>query len=113
MFSRNNQLKYVCLVNIKETFKLSNYFMTFFRYEDMAALDGGEDGLQIIKSILRFSQQILNMDGKIFLEVDPSHPEMIKDFLKSNTDLQLTLTHVHKDFLGRERFVEIKRIHLN
>ncbi|KAK5644021.1 hypothetical protein RI129_007866 [Pyrocoelia pectoralis] len=76
-------------------------------YEDPAAFNGGADGLKVIKHILKASFLLLNCKGKVFLEVDPKHPPLIKSWLQENYDTKLQLGCVYKDFSGKERFVEI------
>ncbi|XP_012576035.1 PREDICTED: hemK methyltransferase family member 1 isoform X2 [Condylura cristata] len=78
-------------------------------YEDPGALDGGEEGMDIITHILTLAPQLLKDSGSIFLEVDPRHPELVGKWLQSRTDLSLNLVAVRKDFCGRPRFLHIRR----
>ncbi|NXJ12621.1 HEMK1 methyltransferase, partial [Odontophorus gujanensis] len=71
------------------------------RYEDLDALDGGDDGMRVIKTILTLAPSLLKDSGSVFLEVDPRHPDMVKDWLCAHPDLLLTLRAVHKDFCGK------------
>lgn len=75
----------------------------------MEALDGGETGLDVIKLILNSSSGTLLPGGKLFLEVDPSHPEMIRKWLVENGELGLGVVGVFRDFCGRERFVVVEK----
>ncbi|XP_070216626.1 MTRF1L release factor glutamine methyltransferase isoform X8 [Bos mutus] len=70
------------------------------RYEDPVALDGGEEGMDIITHILALAPQLLK-DSGIFLEVDPRHPELVGSWLQSQPDLPLSLVAVRRDFCGR------------
>lgn len=70
-------------------------------------MDGGQDGLDVIKVLLSISSKILNLHGKLFLEVDPSHPRLLEKWCRENSDSGLALRSVQKDFCGKERFVEI------
>lgn len=106
-------------------------------FEDLAALDGGPDGMDTIKPILRLSSFILRPGGRLYLEVDPSHPDIIRKLLHSEKStvllkneltekckqnkikseelceylkLGLILTTVYKDFNQKCRFVEITKI---
>ncbi|KAJ3630237.1 hypothetical protein MTP99_011441 [Tenebrio molitor] len=76
-------------------------------YEDLAALDGGRDGLVVIKTILELSSECLNENGKLFVEVEPRHPRLLRDCLRAPG-----LAHVRtfKDFCGKDRFVEMIKI---
>ncbi|KAF6312899.1 HemK methyltransferase family member 1 [Rhinolophus ferrumequinum] len=78
-------------------------------YEDPAALDGGEKGMDIITHILALAPRLLKDSGSIFLEVDPRHPELVGGWLQSRPDLSLHLVAVRKDFCGRPRFLHIRR----
>uniref|UniRef100_A0A8C4LYW1 peptide chain release factor N(5)-glutamine methyltransferase n=1 Tax=Equus asinus asinus TaxID=83772 RepID=A0A8C4LYW1_EQUAS len=70
-------------------------------YEDPAALDGGEEGMDVITHILALASWLLKDSGSIFLEVDPRHPELIGSWLQSRPDLSLDLVAVRRDFCGR------------
>ncbi|KAK2500376.1 hypothetical protein MC885_014840 [Smutsia gigantea] len=78
-------------------------------YEDPVALDGGEEGTDIITPILALAPQLLKDSGSIFLEVDPRHPELVDSWLQSRPDLSLHLVAVRRDFCGRPRFLHIQR----
>ncbi|XP_048346781.1 MTRF1L release factor glutamine methyltransferase isoform X2 [Sphaerodactylus townsendi] len=78
-------------------------------HEDLGALDGGHDGLNIIKEILNLTPYILKDFGSVFLEVDPRHPEMVKNWLHCHPDLFLFVSATHKDFCGKPRFLHIKK----
>ncbi|XP_055985387.1 MTRF1L release factor glutamine methyltransferase isoform X1 [Sorex fumeus] len=78
-------------------------------YEDLEALDGGEDGMDVIAHILALAPQLLKDSGSIFLEVDPRHPELVHSWLQTRPDLSLDLVAVRKDFCGRPRFLHIQR----
>lgn len=80
-------------------------------YEDLRALDGGSDGLDVIKSILIFSSRRLRLQGHLWLEVDPSHPQLIQKYLVDNkASLNLQFVACYKDMFHKDRFVEIKKI---
>ncbi|NXE38348.1 HEMK1 methyltransferase, partial [Ptilorrhoa leucosticta] len=71
------------------------------RYEDLDALDGGDDGMRVIKTILALAPSLLKASGSVFLEVDPRHPNMVEHWLQAHPDLLLTLHAIHKDFCGK------------
>lgn len=85
-------------------------FFSFLRYEDIKALDGGPDGLNVIKAIMKYSANALRTGGRLFLEVDPSHPEYVKYFTNKYPDYKLKHDHTYKDYCNNERFVEILKI---
>ncbi|KAB0402462.1 hypothetical protein E2I00_006485 [Balaenoptera physalus] len=70
-------------------------------YEDPLALDGGEEGMDIITHILALAPRLLKDSGSIFLEVDSRHPELVGSWLQSQPDLSLNLVAVRRDFCGR------------
>lgn len=78
-------------------------------YEDPVALDGGEEGMDIITHILTLAPRLLSASGSIFLEVDPRHPELVRSWLQSRPDLCLSLVAVREDFCGRLRFLHVQK----
>lgn len=86
-------------------------FIKNFRYEDLRALDGGADGLNIIKSILQLASKKLKINGSLWLEVDSEHPPMISSYIETNQDtLNLKYVASYQDLFKKDRFVEIVRI---
>ncbi len=67
-------------------------------YEPEVALDGGEDGLTLIKAMLKDAPRVLKPNGLIFLEI--WHEHEVKDFAEF-TQFE---TKIHKDSFGRNRF---------
>ncbi|CAB4056560.1 hemK [Lepeophtheirus salmonis] len=82
-------------------------------YEDLRALDGGPDGLDVIKSIFSWISQegVLNSDSsRLILEVDPCHPSIvIPKYLEDSPGIPISIESIHTDYLERERFVIIKK----
>ncbi|GAB1862976.1 peptide chain release factor N(5)-glutamine methyltransferase [Camponotus japonicus] len=76
-------------------------------YEDLRALDGGDDGLKVIKPLLKYTAKVLKSGGRLFLEVDPTHPEYIQFFTNKYPDFKLHHEHTYKDFCNNDRFVEV------
>ncbi|XP_076113679.1 MTRF1L release factor glutamine methyltransferase-like [Mytilus galloprovincialis] len=72
------------------------------RYESRDALNGGKDGLDVVRHILYLAPQILSVGGQIWLEVYLDEPEMIKELVKENKSI-IYLTTL-KDFTKRDRF---------
>ncbi|XP_009977225.1 PREDICTED: hemK methyltransferase family member 1 [Tauraco erythrolophus] len=79
------------------------------RYEDLDALDGGDDGMRVIKTILALAPSLLKDSGSVFLEVDPRHPDMVENWLQAHRNLPLVLRAVHKDFCGKPRFLHVQK----
>lgn len=79
-------------------------------YEDLRALDGGDDGMQVIRSILKFSSKRLRLNGMLWLEVDPAHPKLVEEYLEMHSnELALKFVACYKDMFDKERFVEIMK----
>ncbi|NXW56910.1 HEMK1 methyltransferase, partial [Eurystomus gularis] len=78
-------------------------------YEDLNALDGGDDGMRVIKTILALAPSLLKDSGSVFLEVDPRHPDMVENWLQAHPNLLLVLCAIHKDFCGKPRFLHIQK----
>eukprot|EP01039_Chlorochromonas_danica_P008481 gene8480-9348_t len=81
-------------------------------YEDKRALDGGLDGFDLIKEIIINSERMLSIDGsrKLWLEVDPSHPQLLKDLLAEKhfpRDVLESIRNVEsfRDLSGNQRFI--------
>uniref|UniRef100_A0A8C6T2R5 peptide chain release factor N(5)-glutamine methyltransferase n=1 Tax=Neogobius melanostomus TaxID=47308 RepID=A0A8C6T2R5_9GOBI len=81
-------------------------------YEDPAALDGGADGLALIKQVLILASQILLNHGRLYLEVDPRHPPLIQRWAESHLEeLQYVVTK--QDFNNRPRFCILQKEETN
>jgi len=77
-------------------------------YEDLRALDGGAEGLDVIISILRLAIKCLHPGGNIFLEVDPCHPHILPDQIVKQ-GLPFRIKETIKDFRGNDRFLIVER----
>uniref|UniRef100_A0A3Q0RLL3 peptide chain release factor N(5)-glutamine methyltransferase n=1 Tax=Amphilophus citrinellus TaxID=61819 RepID=A0A3Q0RLL3_AMPCI len=71
-----------------------------FRFEDPAALDGGKDGLKLIKQILTLAPQILSNHGRLYVEVDSRHPPLIRQWVEANVHA-LQFKETRHDITGR------------
>jgi len=74
-------------------------------YEDLRALDGGAEGMDVILQLLELASQVLKKDHSAFvaLEVDPCHPHILPPKLE-----QFYASEVIKDFRDKERFMVLK-----
>ncbi|XP_059184783.1 MTRF1L release factor glutamine methyltransferase [Centropristis striata] len=79
-----------------------------FRFEDHAALDGGKDGLKVIKQILTLAPQILSNHGCVYLEVDPRHPPLIQRWVEVNVE-EMHYVETRHDITGRPRFCILRK----
>jgi len=78
-------------------------------YEDLRALDGGSDGLDVIIPILELAGNKLEKSGLVVMEVDPCHPYILPPKLKS-LGLDFEILHVVKDLRGNERFMIFSKL---
>lgn len=92
---------------LRRTLILLNFFR---RYEDLRALDGGIDGMEIIESILLLASKRLRLKGVLWLEVDPTHPRLIQKYLEQHSELQMKFMASYQDLYKKERFVEITKV---
>ncbi|XP_010776526.1 MTRF1L release factor glutamine methyltransferase isoform X1 [Notothenia coriiceps] len=79
-----------------------------YRFEDHAALDGGNDGLEVIKHILTLAPQILSDHGRVYLEVDPRHPPLIQRWVEVNVE-EMHYVKTRHDISGRPRFCILRK----
>ncbi|XP_075234882.1 hemK methyltransferase 1 [Lycorma delicatula] len=77
-------------------------------FEDLRAVDGGDDGMDVIKSLMKLTESRLSEGGSLFMEIDPSHPKLIEKWIDENYDrYKLKLKKVYKDIFDKKRFVHI------
>ena len=72
------------------------------RYEPKRALDGGNDGLDLIKKVIYKSKEILKVNGTIALEIGN---EQIREVSKILIDNNFRIKHVIKDYKNNVRCV--------
>jgi len=80
-----------------------------FLYEDLRALDGGAEGLDVILPILELSGAKLDSGGLVMLEVDPCHPHLLPSKLDS-LHSKFVVDRVKRDFRDKERFMVLRKI---
>lgn len=81
-------------------------------FEDPAALDGGADGLVVIKQVLILASRILLNHGRLYLEVDHRHPPLIRQWAESNLE-ELRYVETKQDFNNRPRFCILQKEEAN
>jgi release factor glutamine methyltransferase len=97
-------------------------------YESRTALYGGSaDGLHVIRAIVQQLPRWCHVNAICWLEVDPSQPPLLKQWLLQNypqprdgtlstterttsdgTLKRVEMVSVHQDFCGRDRFVKLR-----
>eukprot|EP01041_Mallomonas_annulata_P004035 gene4035-8033_t len=84
-------------------------------YEDKLALDGGIDGLDIVREIIELSPNLLRSDGprEVWMEVSSSHPEHLQrcidrdeEFMRNCLDYKW-----YEDLAGKPRFIRYRSRH--
>lgn len=71
------------------------------QYEPHLALDGGEDGLDLVRTIIRDARRYLKSDGHLYIEMDPAQVEATLAFVRAETDFKTA--RFIKDSAGRPR----------
>ena len=82
-------------------------------HEDYRALCGGDDGLDVVRELLRAAPQLLRPEGPrtIWMEVDPSHPPLLDRWFREEshgTELNMELVRWLPDLYGRPRFCQVR-----
>lgn len=81
--------------------------MDVVKYESENALCGGEDGLDVVRTIIHQLPNWCSSGAICWMEVDPSHPTLIRDWLDENPDLGVQFESTYQDMFGKDRFVKI------
>jgi len=76
-------------------------------HEPPAALDGGEDGLDVIRRILERGPDYLNSGAACLIEMDPAQVTQAKQLADANVNW--VESRGLKDFTGQVRFLCLKR----
>jgi release factor glutamine methyltransferase len=76
-------------------------------FESETALFGGEDGMDVIRTIIRQLSSWCNSGAVCWMEVDPTHPKKIEEWLRKSPDLKVHFESSYKDLFGKDRFVKL------
>jgi len=87
-----------------ETSKISN-LMAEVRHEPVVALDGGIDGLDYYRMLIRYASAKLRPGGRLLFEIGEGEA----NYFRNNSFGKLKLDNIRKDFRGIERIVLIYR----
>ena len=77
-------------------------------YESEGALCGGVDGLDVVRTIVAQLPAWTKSGAVCWMEVDPTHPAMIRDWLGAAPDPEVEFVESRKDMFGRDRFVKLR-----
>ena len=78
------------------------------KYESDEALCGGNDGMDVIRTIIRKLPEWCNSEAVCWMEVDPSHPKIIQEWLDNQDGGKVRFESSHKDMFGKDRFVKLR-----
>jgi len=71
-------------------------------HEPRVALDGGGDGLDVVRLIVEGAAAALSAGGALFLEIGATHGEKVLELLRGSAGL--TNPRIERDLAGRDRF---------
>jgi len=81
-------------------------------YENDFALCGGEDGMDVIRIIVLQLRYWCHSGSTCWMEVDPTHPRLIEEWLSEESEESKTLGVVfeagYQDMFGNDRFVKLR-----
>jgi len=76
---------------------------TVRRFEPVSALDGGEDGLELIRRLVEQSFTVLKKHGRLWLEIGDEQGDAVREILETAGFQQVT---IHRDMYQHNRFAE-------
>jgi release factor glutamine methyltransferase len=77
-------------------------------YESESALCGGDDGMDIVRVICQKLPTWCHSGGICWMEVDPTHPKLLKEWLDANPSLGVVFEDSYQDMFGKDRFVKLR-----
>jgi release factor glutamine methyltransferase len=77
-------------------------------WDPPGAVFGGEDGLEIIRAVVRAAAGLLRHGGRLAIEHDDSHGELVPALLRRRA--VLADVEEHTDLTGRPRFATARRV---
>lgn len=80
------------------------------RFEDSRALLGGEDGLDVVKTILKAVKHLMPIHSSIWLEVNAGHVLKLYKWITDFPGLCLRMVNIYPDHTGRDRFCHFMRV---
>ncbi|MCG2725485.1 MAG: peptide chain release factor N(5)-glutamine methyltransferase [Elusimicrobia bacterium] len=74
------------------------------QFEPKMALDGGMDGLKIVKEIIKEAPKILLKGGRVFLEIEENQSGILPSLINKEIWSEIVF---HKDYNNKQRFLEL------
>jgi release factor glutamine methyltransferase len=81
---------------------------TVIRFESPRALFGGLDGMDVIRDIVLQLPKWCHEGAICWMEVDPTHPELLKTWMEEVSVEGVVFESCHQDLFGRNRFVRLR-----
>ena len=79
------------------------------KWESPQALCGGDDGMDVIRTIVQKLPEWTLRGGDCWMEVDPTHPALLKEWLdKEVPSLGVSFVESIRDLQGLDRFVHLR-----
>jgi release factor glutamine methyltransferase len=75
-------------------------------FEPVAALDGGADGLDVVRRLLAAAPRVLKPDGEALLEIGSEQAEGVREAVESR--LPGWQVEIHDDLSGRPRVASVR-----
>ena len=102
----NRRISYRSLIRM-ECYNLINFLEGKIKnYEPRIALDGGEDGMDVIKIIIQDSAIALKNGGHLFMEIGYDQADAVKLLLEEN---EFTGIEIKKDLAGHNRMIHAEK----
>jgi release factor glutamine methyltransferase len=105
-FATNQHLDLLC-ANLPYVPTETLYTLPVYGREPTLALDGGEDGLAVIRRLLHIAPEWLAPNAMMLLEIEATTGKQALDLARnlfSETEI-----HLHQDLAGNDRLLEIRR----
>ncbi len=77
-------------------------------YEPALALDGGSDGLSLIRTAIQQAPSVLRPGGAFLIECDPAQARRLQRLTQDRWPT--ALISVHKDLAGRDRVIRVETL---
>lgn len=77
-------------------------------HEPRLALDGGPDGLEVIRRLLSQSQGLLKPGGALLVEIGADQGDEVHELAQTAFPEGGTIIRVHPDLAGRDRVLEVQ-----
>ena len=89
--------------------ELSELMPEVSRYEPRLALDGGAEGLEVIRRFLDQVAPHLGEPGLLLIEIDPRQARAVLTLARERLDGPTTLFSTIQDYAGHDRIIRIER----